>query len=113
MQHSPRSGFTLIEVVVATAIMVTIVAGVSHVVLLAADQSTRHRRDLQALVLAQSKLEELRASPRQPVSGDEQLASGVRRWWVSTASGASPSTLLLRVCAGHPAVCVASLRVMP
>lgn len=111
MECLTNRGFTLIEAVVATAVMVTIVAALSHLVLHSAEQSARNRRQLQALVLAQSKLEELRASPSQPVSGEDNQNGVVRRWSIE-AVDASPAALLLRVCTGAPVQCVATVRVM-
>ena len=54
-------GFTLIEVLVATTLICTAVAGLSQLGLLAMAQSLSVQRQTAALWLAQSKLEELRA----------------------------------------------------
>ena len=58
---SNASGFTLLEVLVATALVCTAVAGLAHLGVLAAAQSAAVQRDGLALALAQDKLEELRA----------------------------------------------------
>ena len=113
MRWSSPSGFTLVEAIIATALMVTIVAGVAHVVLLAAEQSMANRRELSAFVLAQSKLEELRTAAGVPVSGDDSHAIGVRRWQVERVNAADPTALLLRVCIDDLRVCVAGIRVIP
>ena len=113
MPRHPASGFTLIEAVVATALMVTVVGGIAHVVLLAAEQSVANRRELSALILAQSKLEELRAAAGLPVSGHDSHPIGVRRWQVERVNAADPTTLLLRVCIDDLRVCVATIRVIP
>jgi type II secretory pathway pseudopilin PulG len=112
MRTASTGGFTLIEAVVATGIMVTIVATVAHVVLMAAAQSTVARRDLQAVVMAQSKLEELRGWPGVPTSGDDAVGGVARRWVVTPVDASSPAVLLLRVCVGSSSLCVATLRVI-
>jgi prepilin-type N-terminal cleavage/methylation domain-containing protein len=58
---SNASGFTLVEVLVATALLCSAVAGLAHLGVLAAAQSAAVQRDGLALALAQDKLEELRA----------------------------------------------------
>ena len=112
MRHHSLRGFTLIEAVVATAVMVTVIASVAHVVLVAASQSSTGRRELQALALSQSKLEELRARPGLPVSGDDSVDGVTRRWLISTVDASEPAVVLMRVCAGEPSVCVATVRVL-
>jgi len=102
----------LIEAVVATAVMVAIVATVAHVVLMAAGQSTAARRDLRAVVLAQSKLEELRGWPGVPISGDDSVDGVARRWLVTPLEAREPVVLLLRACIDASSVCVATLRVV-
>jgi Tfp pilus assembly protein PilV len=112
MRIASTRGFTLIEAVVATALMVTVVATVAHVVLMAAAQSTAARQDLHAVVVAQSKLEELRAWPGVPTSGDDAVGGVARRWVVATVDASSPVVLLLRVCVDASSACVATVRVI-
>jgi len=60
--HSSR-GFTLIETIVATGVLITALAGVAQLFILGA-QLTRHANASgQALIAAQDKLESLRALP--------------------------------------------------
>jgi prepilin-type N-terminal cleavage/methylation domain-containing protein len=59
--YDRADGFTLIEVLVATTLVCTAVAGLSQLGLLAMAQSLSVQRQTAALWLAQSKLEELRA----------------------------------------------------
>jgi Tfp pilus assembly protein PilV len=112
MRTASTRGFTLVEAVVATAVMVAIVATVAHVVLMAAAQSTAARQDLQAVVMAQSKLEELRAWPGVPASGDDAIGGVARRWVVTSVDASSPAVVLLRVCVDASSACVATLRVI-
>ena len=112
MRSAATRGFTLIEVVVATAIVATIAAGVSHVALLAAEQSALHRRQLKALVLAQSKLEELRALPALPGNGSDVVDGTTRQWTVSPLDASPPAALVLRVCVQSQPVCVNAVRVV-
>jgi len=113
MRRLSTRGFTLIEVVVATALMVAIIAGVAHGVLLSAGQSDSNRRDLRLLVRAQSKLERLRAAPEAAASGDDLADGEVLRWVVEPVEAGDSSTLLMRVCVSTPPTCVASIAVRP
>ena len=61
--HDRVDGFTLIEVLVATTLVCTAVAGLAQLGLLAMAQSLSVQRQTAAFWLAQSKLEELRARP--------------------------------------------------
>lgn len=56
-------GFSLIEALLASALIAGAVASLAAVVTTAASQTVAARRTLTALVLAQAKLEELRAIP--------------------------------------------------
>jgi prepilin-type N-terminal cleavage/methylation domain-containing protein len=62
---SPRfreSGFTLIEVLIASALVVSVIGGLAQLVAKGAGQSHAARSAGAALALAQGKLEELRAA---------------------------------------------------
>src|SRR5687767_10862498 len=63
--RSPRAnhGFTLVETVVAAALVATAVVVLAHLVALGAEQSAGNRHALAAMIAAQSKLEELRSLP--------------------------------------------------
>jgi type II secretory pathway pseudopilin PulG len=54
-------GFTLIEALIATLLVATAVAGLSHLVTVGLTQSLRTQQSTGALLLAQAKLEELRS----------------------------------------------------
>ena len=74
-------GFSLIEALVASALVATAIIALAHLFAVAAAQTHSIRRATTALVMAQSKLEELRALPwtydagGSPVSSGELLAS--------------------------------------
>ena len=72
--HDRVDGFTLIEVLVATTLICTAVAGLSQLGLLAMAQSLSVQRQTAALWLAQSKLEELRGRPWAFDSGGVALS---------------------------------------
>ncbi len=112
MKRDATSGFTLMEVVVATAVMVTVIASVAHVVLLAAARSVTSRGDLQALILSQGKLDELRASPGVPTSGDDLVEGKARRWLVAPVDSNLPAAVSIRVCIDAASLCVAGVRVI-
>ena len=61
--QSPRAnyGFTLVETVVAAALVATAVVVLAHLVALGAEQGAGNRHALAAMIAAQSKLEELRS----------------------------------------------------
>lgn len=54
------SGFSLIETLVASALVASVVVGLAHLVAVGAHQSLRSRRAVNAVAAAQSKLEQLR-----------------------------------------------------
>lgn len=56
-------GFTLIETLVATGILVTALAGVAQLLVLSAHWSRHAAASTAAVIAAQGKLEELRAAP--------------------------------------------------
>jgi prepilin-type N-terminal cleavage/methylation domain-containing protein len=60
---SSARGFTLIEALIASALIATALVTLSYVVATGVAQTSSSRRSVMALVLAQSKLEELRALP--------------------------------------------------
>jgi hypothetical protein len=60
---SDTRGFSLIEALIAAALVASAVVTLAHLVAAGAAQTTAARRSISALVLAQSKLEELRSAP--------------------------------------------------
>ena len=60
--HSSR-GFTLVETIVATSILITALAGVAQLLLLGAQLTRQASVSGQALIAAQDKLESLRGLP--------------------------------------------------
>lgn len=60
--HSSR-GFTLVETIVATSILITALAGVAQLLILAAQLTRQAGVSGQALIAAQEKLESLRGLP--------------------------------------------------
>ena len=86
-------GFALLEALIACALMASALAALVHVATLATTQSLALRRSATALVLAQAKLEELRAlswrydeagvpisSPRLGPSPPSTLTNAVDGW---------------------------------
>jgi type II secretory pathway pseudopilin PulG len=68
--HRDQRGFALLEALIACMLMATALAALVHLVSIASTQSLAMRRSALALVLAQAKLEELRALPwRYDVAG--------------------------------------------
>lgn len=133
-------GFTLLETLIATGIVVTAVAGLAQLVAYSAGLTRASSESAVALIAAQQKLEALRALeygfddggvpigdpgmvPAQYVdwldaSGvdvEEAEAAFVRRWRITTIDAAEPSLIAIEVCvvdrrARIPDACLATLR---
>ncbi len=113
--HHTQTGFTLIEIVVATTLVATAVAALAQLIAIGARQAVANRRALEAIVAAESKLEELRAlswtfslenlSPSPPgaldsdVSGFFDRTGALTRRWAIAPLGADPNTRTISVCA--------------
>jgi prepilin-type N-terminal cleavage/methylation domain-containing protein len=121
---SPR-GFTLLETLVATGILVTALAGVAHLFILSTHLTRQANVAGAALIAAQEKLEALVAlpfdydvngdaitdaalEPSPPSTLDEDVEpyvdhtedeTFVRRWRVSSISNAVPDSIAIEVCA--------------
>ena len=103
-------GFSLLEVLLAAMILACAVSGLAHLVAIAAAQTVTARHHAVALVLAQSKLEELRSVVDPALSPADALvrdcdgfvdrpdAAYVRRWSVRRLVDHDPETLNVRVC---------------
>jgi prepilin-type N-terminal cleavage/methylation domain-containing protein len=128
------AGFTLIEVVVAAAILATAAAALAQLLAIATQQSVRNRHALGATIAAQSKLQQLRAvhwtsavdalTASPPRSLVEDTAGFVdypdryvRRWSISRRDPLDLDTFILQVCvfrtAGRntgPDACVGTVR---
>jgi prepilin-type N-terminal cleavage/methylation domain-containing protein len=115
-----QHGFTLIEVVVAAAILSIAAAALAQLVTVAAAQSARNRHVLRATIAAQSKLQQLRAvrwttvvdglTASPPGSLLEDTAGFVdhpdqfvRRWSISRRDPLDADTFILQVCVSHVA----------
>lgn len=59
-RNSGIGGFSLIETLVASALVASVLIGLAHLIAVGAHQSLRSRRAATAVALVQSKLEELR-----------------------------------------------------
>src|SRR5688572_3561302 len=57
----PRAGFTLIEVVIALGLMVTVSIGVAHLFAMAVRSGAAAREQTASTILAAAKLEQLRS----------------------------------------------------
>lgn len=60
-ENSDGAGFSLIETLIAAALVASILIGLAHLIAVGAHQSLRSRRAATAVALVQSKLEELRS----------------------------------------------------
>ena len=111
MQRSPR-GFTLVEVLVAAGLLVTIAAGAAHLFAIAIRHGVASRQQLAMTLVASSKIDELSAriarndfavSPPGVLDRAtdgfadvivEAGASFERRWLIAPANG-YPSTVVV------------------
>lgn len=129
-------GFTLVEALVAAALVATGAVVLAQLVAVGAEQTTTTRDALEALVAAQSKLEELRAttwsysvpgsdialSPAGALSNDapgfvDRTDRYVRRWAVTRRDPADSDVVVMHVCVfaaavsgGRPEACVSTIR---
>jgi type II secretory pathway pseudopilin PulG len=137
LNPSPSSdGFTLVEAVVAAALVATAAVVLAQLVALGATQSASNRHAFEALVAAQSKLEELRSttwshaipgsdvalSPAGALFSDtpgyvDHRAMLARRWAVARLDPGDVNTLVITVCvfaingrAAAPEACVSTIR---
>ena len=117
MHRQPARGFSLIEVLVATAILVTVAAGTAQLFVIAVGHDVASRQQLAMAAAASTKLDELAAVAARdapplsamgaldhPVDGyaDVATADGVafeRRWIIAplTAYSATAVVIVLRV----------------
>lgn len=129
------SGFTLVETLVATALVIVAAAGLAQLVALGNRQAARTRDAFEALAAAQARLEALRAAPwshADPATGTalapggslstdtpgyvERAARLLVRWEIQRVDPLDGNVLGLRVCASDPAApstpeaCVFSIR---
>jgi prepilin-type N-terminal cleavage/methylation domain-containing protein len=128
------AGFTLIEVVVAAAILATAAATLAQLLAAATRQSARNRHALGATIAAQSKLQQLRAvrwtnavdalTASPPRSLVEDTAGFVdypdryvRRWSISRRDPLDLDTFIVQVCVFRssapnqgPDACVGTVR---
>jgi type II secretory pathway pseudopilin PulG len=129
-------GFTLVEALVATAVLACTAVALAHLVAVGRRQTTHARDSLHAVTVAQSKLEELRAATWSatvpgsdlPISTADALIIDtpgffdragpyVRRWTVTRRDPGDPEVVVINVCAfpaqdvtARPEACVATLR---
>jgi general secretion pathway protein I len=92
MRNKNQSGFTLLEVLVATAIMGVAVAGLLNTISAAAHNASRLTQYDRAVLLAKSKMDELLAEPKLqrnvPLVGefDPVRTGGVPCSWQATVT---------------------------
>ena len=109
------SGFSLVEVLIATGLLATAIASLAHLFALATHANLAAGEVTWATVLAAQKIEELRAEPfpEQPVDqsieyldsrGDRLDATAsagrrayTRRWWIEPLPSASDDTVAITV----------------
>lgn len=60
-ENCDDAGFSLIETLIASALVASVLIGLAHLIAVGAHQSLRSRRAATAIALVQSKLEELRS----------------------------------------------------
>src|SRR3954454_19845052 len=115
MPRSSSGGFTLVEVLVATGILVTVAAGTTELFAVAIRQSAAARQQLVMSLAASSKIDDLAATvaaeaPPSVVAGaldrvvsgysEVVVQSGVafeRRWILAPLSSYSPTAVLIAV----------------
>jgi prepilin-type N-terminal cleavage/methylation domain-containing protein len=132
--HTSR-GFTLVETLVAAALIAGGVAALAHLIAVGVRQTTRGHDALFATVAAQSRLNALRAivwtqlddgltpSPAQSLLEntdgfvDYPDAGYVRRWSISRPDPLDADLMVLQVCVflhgapdGRPEACASSVR---
>jgi type II secretory pathway pseudopilin PulG len=134
--HRSSAGFTLVEALVATALIATAAVTLAHLLALGVRQSATHRTALEALVAARSKLEALRSltwsysvaatdlavSPAGSLFNDtpghvDYPGPFVRRWAVTRRDPADADVVVIDVCVfaaarrgAAPEACVSSIR---
>ncbi len=109
------SGFSLVEVLIATGLLVTAIVSIAHLFALATRANLDAGDMTWATVLAAQKIEELRAEPfpERPVDqsieyldafGDRLDATAsaggrayTRRWWIEPLPSASDDTMAITV----------------
>jgi Tfp pilus assembly protein PilV len=111
-------GFTLVEALVAATLVATAAVALAHLVALGATQSASNRYSLEALVSAQTKLEQLRSATFSHAAASADLNASpagalhtstpgfndvvddiTRRWTIRRLDAGDPNTLVLDVCA--------------
>ncbi len=103
VEPRPQGGFTLIEVMVAILLTALTTIGVLALYRVETRSSSFSRRETEAAVLAQDKLEELRTQVAGATTGsdaptDQLLGSSIfSREWTVTVSVTDPSILVIWV----------------
>lgn len=103
VEPRPHGGFTLIEVMVAILLTALTTIGVLALYRVETRSSSFSRRETEAAVLAQDKLEELRTQVAGATTGsdaptDQLLGSSIfSREWTVTVSVTDPSILVIWV----------------
>ena len=93
MTRSRRDGFSVIEVLIAAALVASTLVGLAHLVAVGAQRSIATRYSAGALTSANSKLEELRAAPWTYAPDGSRISS--------SALSTSPADSLLQDTAGY------------
>ncbi len=91
-------GFSLIEVLVASAILASALAAVSHLLVIATRANAAARDMTYATILAADTLEHLRAGRQDPVTGAlDNIGPYRRRWTVAPLAAAPGDGVVLHV----------------
>jgi len=105
-------GFSLVEVLIATGLLATVIASLPHLFAIATRANLDAGDTTWATVLAAQKVEELRAEPfPEPLRSVDYLDSGgkrlddpgstrwayTRRWWIEPLSSAPGNTVVITV----------------
>jgi type II secretory pathway pseudopilin PulG len=114
-----EDGFTIVETVVAAAILATALVALAQVIALATTAAARARDTTRATLAAAQKIEELRANAAAaaPVDATDAVGHGLIRRWTITAlpagSGVAIAVEVTHLGRSIPPVMLETIRARP